>query len=95
MPCEADHLAQAGRVSFAVGLLLPGLVLVEPPDAAVLLEQRAGILPRHFRLAIRLLTGVRWRADVHVHAAAAVERHALVFMLPPIRQPLDHRLRPA
>ena len=44
MPGDGRHLPQAGGEAHAVFLLLSELVLVELPDAAVLLEQRAGIL---------------------------------------------------
>src|SRR5947208_12963803 len=54
---------------------------VEPPDAAVGLEQRTRILSRNLRPAIGILAGVRRGADVHVHAASAVERDALVLVL--------------
>ena len=52
---------------------LPWLGLVVAPDAAMLLEQRAWILPRHALFAIGVLAGVRWRTDVDEHAALSVK----------------------
>ena len=72
-------------------LRLARLVLVEPPDAAVLLEQRTGILTFDAGPAIRVLAGVRGRADVDVEPTAAVERDALVFMLTIVGKAADDR----
>ena len=46
MPRDRGHLAQAGGVANAVFLLLPQLIFVEFPDAAVLFENRARVLAR-------------------------------------------------
>src|SRR5262245_22814509 len=93
VPGDARHLPQAGRVPLAVGLFLTELVLVEPPDASGRLEQGTWILPGDLRLAIRLLTHVRRRADVHVNAALAVEGKTLVLVLAPIGQPFGNHFR--
>jgi hypothetical protein len=51
------------------------------PDAAVLLEDRAGIDALGSGATIGLLTRVRWRADVDVEPAVAVKGDAFVFVL--------------
>src|SRR2546423_12109356 len=93
VPGEADHLPHAARVAFAVLLLLTELVLVEPPDAAVFLEQRTRILARPLRWSIPRLTRVGRRADVDVQAAATVERETFLGVLPPVGQTIDDDFR--
>ena len=81
MPGDRRHLPQAGREARALLLRLSRLVLVELPDAAVLLEDRARIHALRTRAAIGLLTGIRRCADVDVEPAVAVEGNALVLVL--------------
>src|SRR6185436_9591712 len=95
VPRDRRHLTKAGGEARPILLLLIELVLVELPDAAVLLENGAGILPRHARLSILGLAGVRWRADVDVESALAIEGDALVLVLTIARQAGDDRLRHA
>ena len=91
MPGDGGHLAQAGGKARAVLLRLPELVLVELPDAAVLFEDRAGILAGRLRFR-PWLAGIGRRADVHVERSFAVERDAFVAMLAPAWQVRDHDL---
>jgi hypothetical protein len=81
VPGNSRHLAQTGRESRAVLLLLPELVFIELPDAAVLFEERTRVLTLGSRPSIRLLTSVRRRADVHVKSALPIERNSFVSML--------------
>jgi len=64
-----------------IGLLLVQLVLVELPDAAVRLEQRARILPHDPLLPVFGLTRIRRRSEVDIQRSLAVKRDALVVVL--------------
>src|SRR5262249_5368894 len=70
----------AGGVARSIRLLLTELVLVELPDAARVVEQRARVLTRDLRPPILRLTGVRRSANADVEPPASVERNALVLM---------------
>jgi hypothetical protein len=95
VPGDCRHLPHAGREARALLLRLIRLVLVELPDAAVLLEDRTGIDTGRSGATIRLLAGVRRRTDVDVEPAIAVEGNALVLVLPICGEPCDDRLRGA
>ena len=92
MPCDRRHLPQARCVACAVRELLVRLVLIELPDARVLLEQRTRILTGNLFAPIRVLTAVRWRADIQIQTAPAVERDPFVRVLKLLRQSRDDRL---
>src|ERR1700685_170206 len=90
MPGDGRHLAQAGREADSIFLRLAELVLVELPDAAVLFQDRAGILSRRLGLPILGLTGVRRCADVDVERAFSVEGNPFVAVLSLSLQTADH-----
>ena len=92
MPGNRRHLTEAGGEPRALCLRLVRLVLVELPDARVLLENRARVHALRAGPAIRILAGVRRRAHVDVETATAVEGNALVLVLPLVGQAADDRL---
>src|SRR6185436_10686468 len=69
-----------GCVAGTVGLLLTQLVLVETPDAALLLELRTRILSGEFRPPVLRLAGIGRRANVNEYGSFTVERDPLVVM---------------
>ena len=81
MPGDGRHLTQAGGEAHAVFLLLPELVLVELPDAAVLFQDGAGILAGRFRRAVLGLTGVGGRADIDIQRSFSIEGEPLIAVL--------------
>ena len=90
VPGDGRHLTQASREAHAIFLRLPELVLVELPDAAVLLEDGAGILSGRLGLPVLGLTGVRRRADIDVQRAFSIEGDPLVAVLALSLQTADH-----
>jgi hypothetical protein len=81
VPCDGGHLAEAGGEMRAIFLFLAQFVLVELPDTAVLLEDRAGVLTSRFRLTIFSLASVRRRAHIDVERSLTIESEALIAML--------------
>src|SRR5438552_2240829 len=74
---DGDRVADPSRKVLTLGLCLIPLAGVEAPDAGARLELRAWVHARDLELAVRALTGICSRTDIHIERSITPDREGL------------------
>ena len=93
VPCHRHRLSHTGCISRFFRKFLTDDIGLEPPNAAAIVELRAGVDAGSTRTAIGNLACVGRKPDVHIHVAGVVERDVLLGVAAADRESVDDNFR--